>query len=445
MSGYRTFMANGGRRYVVFTAALLVPAAIVAVIFAIRGNASGPGYRALYEVNERKLSIVVTEQGVLQAKESEQIKADIDSQAKIIKLVDEGTYVKERDELVELDKSGIEALLERIELELMTAAADLKIADEEVRKYQEGVYPQKLKELDFAIRKAKAKLDKAQDEMPDESSEGIYSASEIRDARIAVEEADMNLEKAKLDESIYEEFTHRKNTLEKKTKADTARQKYESELEQKKTLIAQLEKMVMRAPCDGLVIYGGGSRGRSRRRGEEESVKVGSIVYKGQTIITLPNVSKMQVEARVHEVDIHKVKEGQKVDIRIEAFPEMALKGEVVSIGALAHDRDWRTRGVKVFDVTIDIDGTYSRLRPGMTAKVDIHIATIKNTLAIPIEAVFEDPEKNEKYCFVMENGEPEKRVIELGRSDDNFVVVKKGLKKGEQVFQYDVPEELGL
>jgi multidrug efflux pump subunit AcrA (membrane-fusion protein) len=437
-------MTNGRRRFV--SLALVTVLILAAVLFfTMRGAGLQNPETTLYRMRKMDLSIIVTEEGVLQAMESEKIVADIDSEAKILSIVDEGQYVKEGTKLVELDSSGIKARLETLELELISSKADMQIAEEEVKKYLQGEHPQKLKELSFAVEKAKAKWEKAKDEMPRETNSGIYSASEIRDAKIAVEEARMNHEKAVLDETIYKEYTHKKDLLEKNTKADTARQKHESKLQQKKDLIEQLGKMVLNAPCDGLVIYGGEGGGRSRWRDDDEQIRVGSVIYKGQVIITLPNVSKMQARARIHEVDIHKIDEEQRVNIKIDAFPEMRLTGQVKTIGALAHDRDWRTRGVKVFDVTIDIDGQHEKLRPGMTAKVDIHVKTVKGKLAMPIEVVFEDPEANEKYCFVRENGKPTKRVVTLGDSDENFVVVEEGLKEGDLVYQYDVGEELNL
>jgi RND family efflux transporter MFP subunit len=436
-------MVNGRRRFVLLS--LVFVLIVAAILFSmLRGSGFQDPATTLYRVKKMDLNIIVTEEGVLQAKESEKIVADIDSEAKILSIEDEGQYVKKGTKLVELDSSGITSRLESLELELITSKADMQIAEEEVKKYLQGEHPQKLKELSFAVEKAKAKWEKAKDEMPKETNSGIYSKSEIRDAEITVEEARMNYEKAELDETIYKEYTHRKDLLEKQTKADTARQKHESKQQQKKDLVEQLGKMVLSAPCDGLVVYGGERGGRSRR-GDDEPLRVGSVVYKGQVIITLPNVSKMQATARIHEVDIHKIEEEQPVNIRIDAFPEMRLTGEVATIGALAHDRDWRTRGVKVFDVTIDIDGQHEKLRPGMTAKVDIHVKTVKGRLAMPIEAVFEDPEENEKYCFVRENGEPTKRVLKLGSSDENFVVVEEGLKEGDLLYQYDVGEELNL
>ena len=436
-------MRNGKKRIFAVTGMLMIPVVAITIVVA-RKKASSDISHQLYTARRMDLSIVVAEEGVLQAKESEKIIPNIDAEAKIISVVDEGDYVKKDSVLVELDKTGLESKLEMLELELISAEADLNIAEEEVRKYEQGEYPQKIKELEFAIEKAQAQLDKAKEEMPKETNSGVYSKSEIRDAQIKVNEAQMTLDKAVLDKKIFDDFTHKKNLLERKTDSDTARQKYQSKVKQKKEYEEQLTKMTLVAPCDGLVIYGGGGDNR-RYRGEEVVIKVGALVYKGQVVITLPNVSLMQVQARIHEVDIEKIKDKLEVSIAIDAFPDLALKGKVAQIGALAHDRDWRSQGVKVFDVTIDISDKDERLRPGMTAKVEIKVGTLKKVIAIPIESVFDDPETKTKYCFVMESGGPAKRIIELGASDDNFVEVKTGIEEGEMVYQYDVGEEMNL
>jgi HlyD family secretion protein len=443
MTRLKSYFSKNGKKRIYLSVVFIAAIAIILVAVFLNKASSNPS-RHPFVVKRMDINIVVTEEGVLQAKESEKIIPNIDAEAKIISVVDEGAYVKKDSILVELDKTGLQTKLDSLSLEMISAEAELNIADEEVKKYEQGEYPQKIKELEFAIEKAQAQLDKAKEEMPKETNSNVYSKSEIRDAQIKVNEAQMTLDKAIMDKQIFIDFTHKKNMLEKKTDADTARQKYQSKLTQQKDYQEQLTKMTLVAPCDGLVIYGGGGDSR-RYRGEEVVIKVGALVYKGQVVITLPNVSLMQVQARIHEVDIQKIKDKQPVSIRIDAFPDLSLTGKVESIGALAHDRDWRTQGVKVFDVTIDIDGNNEKLRPGMTAKVSIKVNEIKNVLAIPIECVFDDPETKTKYCFVLEGETPVKRVIELGASDDNFVEVKSGLVEGEMVYQYDVSEEAGL
>ena len=166
MKSIKSIMVNGRKRKILAFVSVAVVVVAVTAAFLLRGSALDDPASKLFEARKMDLRIVVTEAGVLQAKESEKIIPDIDSEAKIIKIVDEGIYVSKGTELVELDKTGIEAALKSLEIELISAKADLDIADEEVKKYVKGEYPQQLEELDFAIEKAEAKLDKARMRCP---------------------------------------------------------------------------------------------------------------------------------------------------------------------------------------------------------------------------------------------------------------------------------------
>ncbi len=437
------FLNTGKPKLIYFSIGIVLVFSIAYVV--IRLNRHSGERDTIYNVKKGDLKIIITEEGVLKAKESVNIKADIPSESKIVWIEEQGKYVKKGDRLVELDKTELEDYLDALDLDLIKAKANLKTAEEDQRKYIEAEYPQKIKELEFKIEKAEAQLEKAEEQLPSKEEieeglkEGIYSKSEIRDAELAVREAKMNLETAKLDLELFKEYTDPKNRLDKETVVNTAKATLKKMEERKKTAEEQLAKMVMVAPCDGLVIYGGPERYRWVRSSSDEEIKVGARVYKGQTIITLPDVSKMQVAIKIHETDIHKIDEDLKAVIRIEAFPDMVLTGKVTSISALAREREgWRSQGVKIFDVDIDVDGEQKDLRPGMTAKVDVFIDEIRKVLCIPLESVFESEDGKTKYCYVKENGKPEKRVIEIGASNNNYVIVTKGLKAGEDIYQYN-------
>ena len=78
------------------------------------------------------------------------------------------------------------------------------------------------------------------------------------------------------------------------------------------------------------------------------------------------------------------------------------------------------------------IDGEVERLRPGMSASVDIHVERIKDVLSVPVQAIVEIGD--DTWCYVHGRNGIERRVLELGRSNDKFVEVRKGLEAGDQV-----------
>ena len=97
----------------------------------------------------------------------------------------------------------------------------------------------------------------------------------------------------------------------------------------------------------------------------------------------------MVVETRVRETDIHKVERNQNVAVRVEAYPDLRLTGKVTLVGTLAQEERER-RGSKFFSVTVQVDQSEPRLRPGMTARVQIEVEERAKALFVPLEAVFE-------------------------------------------------------
>jgi HlyD family secretion protein len=138
----------------------------------------------------------------------------------------------------------------------------------------------------------------------------------------------------------------------------------------------------------------------------------------------------MVVETKVRETDIHKVERNQKVTVRVEAYPDLRLTGAVTLVGTLAQEERER-RGAKYFSVTVQVNESERRLRPGMTARVDIEVEERLKALFLPIEAVFEREGRSVVY---MAGRRPRPREVVLGPSNADFVVVEKGLSRGERV-----------
>ena len=82
--------------------------------------------------------------------------------------------------------------------------------------------------------------------------------------------------------------------------------------------------------------------------------------------------------------------------------------------------------------MTIQVDESEPRLRPGMTARVEIEVESRPRALFVPLEAVFE--KEGRRVCYVLERGRPRPREVVLGPSNQDFVIVEKGLRRGERV-----------
>ena len=88
---------------------------------------------------------------------------------------------------------------------------------------------------------------------------------------------------------------------------------------------------------------------------EQRKPQVGDQVWANQPLLILPDISKMVVETKVRETDIHKVEQNQKVAVRVQAYPDLKLTGQVTLVGTLAQEEKER-RGTKFFGVTVQVE-----------------------------------------------------------------------------------------
>ena len=166
------------------------------------------------------------------------------------------------------------------------------------------------------------------------------------------------------------------------------------------------------------------------RSGERRKIRVGDTAWGGATLVTLPDLTRMVVNGRVPEPDMHNLAMGQPVRVTLDAFPEKTLTGVLRSVGSVGASEKNDSRS---FPVAIALDQTDPRFRPGMVARCSIRGTRIPGALLLPIEAVHSD----ERGTFAWVSpafGSPRARPITLGRSTAQFVEVREGLREGERV-----------
>ena len=249
---------------------------------------------------------------------------------------------------------------------------------------------------------------------------------------------------SKYAEAMRELDRARKAAVSKLAQADaklkSAQGNYNVQLRQRADINEQLEKCVMRAKKTGLIVYGGGGE-EMFYYGNQEPIREGATVRERQAIITIPDMTKMSVKVKIHETYIKKIRKGQKVRITIDAFPDQVLAGEVTKVGVLPDSQNrWMNPDLKVYLTTITINGTYDWIKPGMSAKVEILVDHLKDVVYVPIQAVA--PSDGKQICYVAGGIKPQKREVEIGQLNDEFIEIKKGLKEGEKVLLH--PPESG-
>lgn len=196
----------------------------------------------------------------------------------------------------------------------------------------------------------------------------------------------------------------------------------------------QLAQTVIRAQRPGLVVYGSAdSSGNPFRGNNQEPIQEGATVRERQAILTIPDMTEMSVRANIHESAVQRVREGQQVSVRIDAFPNSRLTGEVIKVAVVADSGNaFMNPDLKVYPTLVRINGEHDWLRPGMSAEVEILVDSLDNVVYVPIQAVaFQE---GEQVVYVARGGRREMRRVQTGNYSEQFIEIVSGLRSGEEV-----------
>lgn len=169
---------------------------------------------------------------------------------------------------------------------------------------------------------------------------------------------------------------------------------------------ARLAKAAIRAPFSGTI----GLR----------QVSVGDYVKEGQDLVNLESLDPLKVDFRVPEVAMSQVKDGQGLQLTLDALPDKAYDGRVYAINPLL---DANGRALVIRAQVRNTDGS---LRPGMFARVRLFTSGIKDTLVVPEESLF--PVGDDKYVYKVVDGKALRQKIEIGARREGRVEVVSGL-----------------
>lgn len=190
----------------------------------------------------------------------------------------------------------------------------------------------------------------------------------------------------------------------------------------------ELSYTEIKAPVDGIVI--------------SKAVEVGQTVAASfetpELFSVAEDLTKMQIEASVVEADIAKVKEGQKVRFTVDSYADDYFYGTVTQV----RNEATTTSNVVTYTVVIGIDNTDMKLKPGMTANVEIITAEEKDVMLIPNQALrfyIDDSDTAKRYkdrgVWIIKNGHPKRVTVKIGVSDDdNTQILESTLKIGDEV-----------
>jgi HlyD family secretion protein len=404
-----------------------IVAAVIALIAFNRLTSKKGLFNNYSEVKKGVFEITVSNSGELMAEKSLDIKGPEIRQAseqghdegprggdmhamdlKIQDIVPEGTLVKEGDYIAQLDRTTYDNTLKDELDNLSTLQTNLE-----------------MKILDTAVLLTNLRDDiKNQTYTVEENA--ITLAQSKFEPPATIRKAEMNLNKA---QRAFEQKKRNYAMVVAQTLSEINNQKLILSRRTRRVadLQAFLEKFIITAPSDGMVIYKKERGGVKRKAGS-------SVNPFDRVIATLPDLSSMISKIYVSEIDISKVKAGQKVNINVDAFPKKTFTGNVTSIANIGEQLP--NSDAKMFEVQIKVDGSDPTLRPSMTTGNKIIIKTYNDVVYIPIECV---QTGQDSIPFVYEKNRT-KQIVILGESNDKNVIVERGLDPGTSI--YNIPPE---
>ena len=379
--------------------------------------------------------------GELEAIKSEQITSpQVHGQLKITHLFPEGEVVEVDDLVIEFDRVEFEKTVTEKQHELEAARAELgkTLANQGVEMARQEA---DIENKEAALRLAELQMEKMKFESFVDREEAKLKT---RQAQLALEQARKKIEAQRIVDEA------------ERTKQELRVADEERALERARK---DLEALSIHAEKPGLVVYE-----RIWKGGRREKIRVGDEPWGGQTLITLPDLTRMQVKTWVNEVDVDKLEAGNEVLVRLDALPGPVFHGKISNIASLGHEKEG-DKNVQVFDILVEIDEEDPRLKPGMTAACEVIVETIpprppedeaeieepeetevvEIPLYIPIDAVFEKGGRT--LVYRMQSGQPEEQEVALGARNEDYVIVEEGLGTHDRVALRDptvVLEKLG-
>jgi len=316
--------------------------------------------------------------------------------------------VKGGDVVVRFDsslaKQGLlekQAMLQQAQATLDQAVAQARITAEQDR-------------LDLAsahvdLEKAKLEVTKQELVSPLQGEESKIDMG-LSEEKLRVQEATNNL--------------HKTSDAQKIASATRLRDKAQQDID---VTNERLSTMEMHAPSNGVVVY---TNNYSQGWINAKPFKVGDSVWPNSVVAEIPDLSTLQMKAKLEEIDRGRIAADQDARILVDPFPEKPFPGKVTSISPLVEQGfDWPpTRNFRAFVKFTDLD---PRLRPAMNSQVDIIVERIPVAISVPASAVF--TRQGRPTVYVAEKNEWLPHEVEiLARNPDEVAI--KGIGEGTKV-----------
>ena len=432
-------------------------------------------------VQRGDLVVSILQSGELVAKESRDINNEASRDAKIAQIVDDGAYVTNGQLLVELESADLADRYLQQKSTKATADADLMNSQETLeiarlkhstdldgaklkvelaelahKKYIEAEYPQMVVKAESDITLAEQELKQARGEL--EGTQELFekdfsSRLELESAQLNVDRKEIEVRNKTKDLEILQEYTYvrtlkeiENSVVNAKSELERLAKSYASEVAQKEARIEaqktrleiennqlinrekELNNTKIYADFNGQVFYV-----TERRRA---TIEQGASLDYRQKILSYPDLSAWNIKIGVPEAMIDKIALDQEAVASLDAVPDLILRGRVFKVSAVPDSQQWFNSGVKTYTIIVDVTTkSEAKLKPGMSATVEIVTDQLRDILYVPIQAVVSSKENH--YVYVIKRNRKELREVKIGKYNTQFIEIVDGLKENEELLLY--------
>lgn len=344
------------------------------------------------KVKKQDITSIISASGEIKPKKNINISALV--AGRIVKIgVKEGQEVKAGDFLLQIDPTYFEAQVERIRATINQYKAELIKAEAQYQR--DKSYYERQKQL---------------------YDSGLISKDQLEAARVQYEVSSATLKSFNF--QIKQAEANLKSTLD------------------------DLKKTTYVSPIDGIVT--------SLRVEEGEVAIVGTMNNPGTVLMTIADLSVMEVEVEVDETDVVNVRLGQTAKVKVDAFPDRVFIGKVTEIGSSALEKTTvGSQESRNFKVVITLENTDQHLKPGLSASADIIVSEKKDVLAVPIAALVvreipkvegekvsgnNNQKKEEEGVFIVEHSRAKFQPVKKGIMGGMMVEIESGLTEGQEI-----------
>ncbi len=337
----------------------------------------------------------------------------------------------------------------------------------ELQTQRQGQFAQELEQAQNNIDKIDMQLAQAKDQYKGSSNlfhRGYITETEYESDRLSYQTTKLDLQLAKTEKELLQEFTKRRKLEElmsavdqqaflvekavltaassvrdAQAKLNAQQESYNRQVSRLKKTKEQLAACTITAPQAGMVVYG--TTGQDRWD-DDQPLDEGVEVRERQELFRLPASDQMTADVKIHESMLEKVKEGLPVKITTDAIPNREFEGHVKKIALMPDSQSrWLNPDLKVYNTEVAITSGAKVLRPGMSCQAEIIVKEFDSTKYVPIQAVIRVDGQPTVYV-VGPNGRPQKRVVQVGLDNNRMIRIVSGLQTGEQVLLNPPMEE---